>query len=320
MSDHRIGFGAANLGNLHRAMTDDDAWAILEAAWNGGVRYFDTAPHYGLGLAERRLGAFLRTRHRDEFTVSTKVGRMLVPNPNFTGGDDMSASFAVPDNHLRAWDFSRDGIRRSLDSSLQRLGLDRIDTLLLHDPDQYRLDKADDEAYPALEELRREGAISSAGVATMSVEAVERASRHSGVNAIMVAGRLTLAEQPAAPAITAVPPGTSVMAASVFNSGLLAQSQPDASARYDYGLVTVGLLRKVRAIERVCEDHGVDLPTAALHFPLTIPGVTTVVIAGANASHVTQNLTRLATSVPSEMWDDLVQLGLLTTPRRRNSA
>ncbi|MBV8480880.1 MAG: aldo/keto reductase, partial [Actinobacteria bacterium] len=151
-----LSLGCAQLGNLYRSVTDDEAAATVDAAWNAGIRYFDTAPHYGLGLSERRLGGALAGRARSEYVVSTKVGRRLVPLPEPYGRDD--DGFDVPATHRRVWDFSRDGVLRSLEESLERLGLDRVDVVFLHDPDDHWAE-ALNEAYPALEELRAQGAV-----------------------------------------------------------------------------------------------------------------------------------------------------------------
>jgi D-threo-aldose 1-dehydrogenase len=158
-----LSFGAAGIGNLYRPITDEAALAAVDAAWDAGIRTFDTAPHYGLGLSERRLGAALRDRPRDTYTVSTKVGRLLEPNPQGGRGDDLAHGFAVSDTHRRVWDFSAEGVLRSLEASLQRLGLERVDVALLHDPDDHA-DQALREAYPALERLRDEGVIGAIGV------------------------------------------------------------------------------------------------------------------------------------------------------------
>ncbi|MDX6312348.1 MAG: D-threo-aldose 1-dehydrogenase, partial [Streptomyces sp.] len=153
----RLSFGAAAIGNLFTPVTDETAQAAVDAAWDAGVRYFDTAPHYGLGLSERRLGAALRDRPRAEYTVSTKVGRLLEPDES-TNGDDLANGFAVPATHRRVWDFSADGVRRSIEDSLGRLGLDRVDVVYLHDPDDHA-EQAFHQAYPALEQLRAEGTV-----------------------------------------------------------------------------------------------------------------------------------------------------------------
>ncbi len=309
----RLGFGAANLGNLYGPVSDADAHAVLEAAWSVGVRYFDTAPHYGLGLSERRLGEFLATKPRDEYVVSTKVGRLLHPVENSAGALDDAHNFAVPADFERVWDFSAAGIRTSLEQSLERLGLDRVDVLFLHDPEKFDLDAADQSAYPALIGLRDEGLVDAVGVGSMSVDALDRAARTSGLDVLMVAGRLTLAEQPTLDSVlpSARSNGIDIVAAGVFNSGLLAKAEPTTAARYEYAAVPPGLLARAKAIAAVCRDFGVDLPTAALHYPLTLRPVTAVVVGSARAEQMAQNAQRLATPVPPELWSALASAGLI---------
>jgi D-threo-aldose 1-dehydrogenase len=313
LSVPRFGYGAANIGNLYRALTDEDAWAILEAAWSAGTRYFDTAPHYGLGLSEQRLGAFLATKPRDEFVLSTKVGRLLEPVANDSGALDLDHDFAVPADFARTWDFSADGIRRSLDSSLQRLGMDRVDILFLHDPEKHDLDAADQQAYPALIGLREEGLVSAVGVGSMSIPALHRAASNPDLDVLMVAGRLSLAEQPALEHVVpiAAQHGTSIVAAGVFNSGLLASNRPDAGARYEYGEVPEALLTRVRAIAAICDEFEVELPTAALQYPLRIPAVGHVIVGGSRPEQVAQNAARMSTPVPDALWSRLRTEGLI---------
>ncbi|MFB7274999.1 aldo/keto reductase, partial [Streptomyces sp. NPDC056244] len=208
-----LGFGAAPIGNLYTALDDDRARATVEAAWDAGVRYYDTAPHYGLGLSERRLGAALAHRPRGEFTVSTKVGRLLEPHPAPTGSDLAAGGFAVPDALIRRPDYSRDGVLRSLEGSLTRLGLDRVDIVYVHDPDDH-LDTALDQALPALAELRDEGVIGAVGVGMNTVAPLLRIVAEADVDAVMVAGRWTLIDRTAGPLLEACERrGVSVVAA-----------------------------------------------------------------------------------------------------------
>jgi D-threo-aldose 1-dehydrogenase len=308
-----FGYGAANLGNLYRELSDEQCTAILEAAWQAGVRYFDTAPHYGLGLSERRLGAFLATKPRDEYVVSTKVGRLIVPNPAGAGTLDTANDFHVPADRRREWDFTADGIRRSLHESLERLGLDRVDVLFLHDPEKHDLDAADRLAYPALVALREEGLVDAVGVGSMSVAALARAARTPELDVLMIAGRLTLAEQPVAGDVLDAchANGIGIVAAGVFNSGLLAGAAPSAASRYEYGQTPPELLEKVRQIADVCERFGVDLPTAALHYPFTIEGVASVVVGGSRPEQLAQNVQKAAAGVPAELWHALRADGLI---------
>ena len=308
-----LGFGAANLGNLYREVSDEQAWAVLDAAWAAGIRYYDTAPHYGLGLSERRLGAFLATKPRAEFVISTKVGRLLRPNPGHDGGLDLANDFAVPADWKRVWDFTAEGIRTSLDESLERLGLDRVDVLYLHDPDKHDLDAADREAYPAMIALRDEGRVDAVGVGSMSVDALTRAARTEGLDLLMVAGRLTLAEQPSAAEVVpaALDNGIRLVTAGVYNSGLLATNSPSADGRYEYGGVPPALLAHVQRIAAICTAHGVELPVAALQYTLRIEPVVSVVFGSGKPEQVTQTAQRMAELVPEELWTDLAAAGLI---------
>ncbi|MEU4746825.1 aldo/keto reductase, partial [Actinosynnema sp. NPDC023658] len=240
--------GGSTLGNLYRPMTDEQAHELVDAAWAAGVRHFDTAPHYGLGLSERRLGAALAGRPREEFTVSTKVGRLLVPDPDGGGRPDPDG-FAVPATHRRVWDFSADGVRRSLEESLGRLGLDRVDVVYLHDPDDH-WDQAATEGLPALLRLRDTGVVRSVGVGMNQWRMPARFVRETDVDVVMLAGRYTLLEQPAAAEFLplCVERGVDVAVAGVFNSGLLARHDVPDSATYDYGPAPAELLARARRI------------------------------------------------------------------------
>ncbi|WP_084800709.1 aldo/keto reductase, partial [Promicromonospora kroppenstedtii] len=232
-----LGLGAAPAGNLYRATTDDEAYATFQAAWDAGIRYFDTAPHYGLGLSERRLGAYLRTRPRDELVISTKVGRLLVPSPETADRRDPEM-FDVPATSRRVWDFSRDGVLASIEASLERTGLDRIDVAYLHDPDEHWTQAAH-EALPALVELRDQGVVGAIGAGMNQSAMLARFVRETDVDVVMCAGRFTLLEQPALADLlpAAAERGVAVVAAAVYNSGLLAQDRPPSDATYDYAPV-----------------------------------------------------------------------------------
>ena len=309
----RLGYGAANLGNLFREISDEQAWAILDAAWDSGIRYYDTAPHYGLGLSERRLGAFLRTKPRDEYVVSTKAGRLLRPNPDDDGGLDLAADFHVRTSLRREWDFSADGIRASLEESLARLGLDRVDVLYLHDPERHDLALALREGFPALEQLRAEGAVDAIGIGAMTAEALAAAVEGADLDLIMIAGRYTLLEQPAAdevlPACHAR--GTGVVAASVFNSGLLAKDEPSRDDRYEYGRMPEPLWERLQRLVAVCRAHDVPLPAAAVQFALRDPAVRSVVVGGSRPEQLRRNAELMALDLPGGLWDDLAAEGLI---------
>ena len=309
-----LGYGAANVGNLFRALTDDEAWAVLEAAWDAGIRYFDTAPHYGLGLSERRLGAFLQTKPRGDFVLSTKVGRLLRPNPDHApGGLDTANDFHVPDDRRRVWDFSEAGIRASIAESQERLGIERIDLLYLHDPERHDLELAIASAFPALEAVRAEGIVGAVGVGSMVSDALARSVREADLDLIMVAGRYTLLEQPAATDVlpACAQRGTGIVAASVFNSGLLAQSEPKRDGRYEYGALPEELWQRLVRIAAICADHDVPLPAAAIQFPLQASVVRSVVVGGSRPAQLQQNAEYAALEIPADLWAELAEDGLI---------
>ncbi len=304
------GLGIAPLANLAHEVDEDVVWAALEAAWDVGIRYYDAAPHYGLGLGERRLGAFLATKPRDEFILSTKVGRLLVPNPAGVQPDD--AGFAVRSPLMRRLDYSADGVRRSLDESLERLGLDRVDVVFVHDPDDHR-DEALEGAFPALDALRRDGTIVSYGAGMNQSAMLAEFVRLTDLDIVMCAGRYTLLEQGPLDDLlpVALERGVSVVAAAVFNSGLLARNRPPADATYDYAPVQRHILDRANAIADVCESHGVPLPAAALQFPLGHPAVATVCTGARSAEQVTANAAQFSVGIPDALWSDLAAAGLV---------
>jgi D-threo-aldose 1-dehydrogenase len=304
-----LGFGAAPIGNLYREVPAAQAHAAVDAAWQCGIRYFDTAPHYGLGLSERRLGAALAGRPRGEYVLSTKVGRLLEPHP----GDGMdTAGFAVPASHRRVWDFSAAGVRRSLESSLRRLGVDRVDVALLHDPDDHWT-QAVSEGYPELARLRAEGVVGAIGVGMNQWRMPARFVRETDIDVVMLAGRYTLLEQSAAEEFLPLCArrGVSVVAAGAFNSGLLARPEIPDDAYYDYLPAPPDLLARARRIARVCRRHGVTLPQAALQFPLGHPAVASVVVGADTAAQVRENAELIGRPVPRELWSELRAEGLL---------
>lgn len=303
-------FGVAPLANLGREVTDDDAAEALEAAWTAGVRYFDTAPHYGLGLGERRLGAFLATKPRDEFVLSTKVGRVLVDNPRGVEPDD--EGFDVRSPLVRRRDYTADGVRRSLEDSLERMGLDRIDVVFVHDPDDFYRD-AMEGSFPALDTLRREGVIASYGAGMNQSAMLTDFVLNTDLDVVMCAGRYTLLEQGALDDLlpAASIRNVSVVAAAVFNSGLLARDRPAAGATFDYAPASVQLLERVGAIADVCESHGVTLPAAAMQFTLGHPSVATVCTGARSAQQVQRNASLFDVEIPAALWTDLATAGLI---------
>lgn len=308
----RAGLGCAQLGNLYTAITDETSQATVDAAWEAGVRYFDTAPHYGLGLSERRLGAALRGRPRDSFAVSTKVGRLLVPSPDSAGAQD-DAGFVVPAAYRRVWDFSADGVLRSLSDSLDRLGLNRVDLVLIHDPEDHAV-AALEEAYPALHALRDQGVVRAIGVGSTRAEILDRFVAETDIDAVLVAGRYTLLEQPALDSLLPACSrrGVSVLNAGVFNSGMLAVDRPHAGLPYDYGDAPGPVVARAQAIAAVCERYGVSLPGAALAFAGAHPAIASIIVGTQTPEQARRNFPLAsAPPPPGEMWAELVARGLL---------
>ncbi|WP_407319583.1 aldo/keto reductase [Isoptericola halotolerans] len=306
-----LGYGAAQAGNLYRPSTDAETADAFETAWDLGIRYFDTAPHYGLGLSERRLGTALRHRPRDEFVVSTKVGRILAPSPGTAHLKD-TEGFDVPAETRRVWDFSRDGVLRSLEASLQRTGLDRIDVVYLHDPDEH-WESASREAVPALVELREQGVVGAIGAGMNQSAMLARFVREADVDVVMCAGRFTLLEQPALDDLlpAATERDVAVVVAGVYNSGLLAREVPPDDATYDYTQAPADLIDRTRRIAAECTEHGTTLPAAALAYVRAHPAVASTVIGVRNPDQVRQAEERHSAVVPDELWTALVEQGLL---------
>jgi D-threo-aldose 1-dehydrogenase len=305
----RLGFGGAPIGNLYREVSDEVAFGAVEAAWQNGVRYFDTAPHYGLGLSERRVGVALAGRPREEYVISTKVGRLLEPADG-VGLDD--EGFAVPRNFRRVRDYSADGVKRSLESSLERLGTDRVEIVYIHDPDDHWA-SAFGEAYPALEDLRSQGVVGAIGVGMNQWEMPERFVRETDLDVVMLAGRYTLLEQPALPSFlpVCVERGVSVVACGVFNSGLLSKPVVAADAKYNYEEAPPALVARARAIAEVCGRHGVTLPEVAIQFALGHPAVVSVVVGARTAEQMTANAAYFSASIPEDLWNELKALNLI---------
>jgi D-threo-aldose 1-dehydrogenase len=302
-----ISFGGAAIGNLFTAVTDDDAQGAVDAAWDGGIRYFDTAPHYGLGLSERRLGAALRDRPRGDYVISTKVGRLLEPAPSTgptAGGGRDAEGFDVRSGLVRRFDYSADGVRRSLEASLGRLGLDRVDIALIHDPDAHG-EQALREAYPALARLRAEGVVRAIGVGMNQTEMLTRFVSETDIDVVLVAGRYTLLDRTAADMLlpAALERGVSVIAGGVFNSGVLAAPTPDAT--YDYAAAPGSLISRALRLQEISAQAGVPLRAAAARFPLAHPAVASVLIGARNAAEVTDAITLRGLDIPPELWESL---------------
>jgi D-threo-aldose 1-dehydrogenase len=305
----RLGLGTAPLGNLYAEVSGEDAAATIAAAWAAGIRVFDTAPLYGHGLAERRLGAALSAHSRDEFVLSTKVGRLLVP-----GTPDGADGFKVSHGQVPRFDFSADGVRRSLEESLERLGFDRVDVALIHDPDNH-LEQAITEAAPALAALRDEGVISAIGFGMNYVAPLKEAVGRCDLDVILVAGRYTLLDQAALDSgllAACAERGVGVIAGGVFNSGVLAT--PTAGSTYDYVPVADERLARARAIATTCERRGTSLPAAALHFVASQPLITTLLIGARDIDEVRADVAMLDEPVDPALWAALRDEGLLLLP------
>lgn len=292
--------GTSQLGGLYTAVDDETAYGALETAWSLGVRRFDTAPHYGAGLSERRVGAFLSQFPRDSYTLSTKVGRLLVP----AEGDLHDPYFVGGDANIRVFDFSREGILRSFEDSLERLGLDRIDTLYLHDPDDH-LDQAIGEGYPALATLRDEGLISKIGAGMSNVPALERILLETTVDEIMLAGRYTLMDRSAEDSLLPIclEKKVNVVAVGVYGSGLLADPRP--GAYYDYRAATDDEIDTAVDFRDAFAQHGIPLQAAAIQFPLQHPAIGSVGIGARNATQSKGNVDFLTWSIPDLVWREL---------------
>jgi D-threo-aldose 1-dehydrogenase len=301
-----LGLGAAPLGGLFSEVSDADAAATVEAALAAGLRYFDVAPLYGYGLAERRLGCLLSGRPREEYVLSTKVGRLVRPVAEREPGDMFTG--APPGTAV--FDYSRDGVLRSVENSLDRLGVDRVDILYIHDPDDhYRA--ALDEAYPALHELRSQKVVSAIGVGMNQAGMLTRFVRETDLDAVLCAGRYTLLDQSALadllPACTER--GVSVVIGGVYNSGILAR--PATGARYDYRPAPETLLERARWLGTLCTRHGVPLKAAAIQFPAAHPAVRSILTGARSADELAENVEMFTWPVPDALWQELVDAGAL---------
>ena len=309
-----LGFGCAPIGNLYETVSEEDAEGALREALADGIRYFDTAPYYGYGLSETRLGRALVGRPRRGFVVSTKVGRRI----EFSTGAS-NDGFAVS-GHRAIFDYSRDGIRRSLDSSLARLRLDRIDILLLHDPGQLThgdnhkemLKRCLDEALPAMAELKDAGVVDFIGIGVNEQEVCLEIMPRFDLDYILLAGRYTLLEQRASVEVLAEAQkrAVKVIVAGPFNSGLLANAD-NPGTTYDYRPVHPTLLERARQIYALCASEDVDVGAAALQFPLAHPAVASVVAGLRTRQEVASAIHRLTAPIPSRLWTRLKEANVL---------
>ncbi len=309
-----LSFGAAGIGNLYREVSEDDANAALLESLHAGVNYFDTAPHYGLGLSEQRLGRFVRDHTNTDVVISTKVGRLLRPNSEWSGGHD-TEGFAVPASTHRIRDYSYDGTLRSIEESLERLGLESIDIVYVHDPDDYEAEALEG-AFPALERLRSEGVIKSYGAGMNQSPMLARFIEHTNLDVVMVAGRFSLLDQSALADLLplANKHDVSVVVAGVFNSGILARDTPAKDANYDYVQAPQETLDKAFELARRCSEAGYCLPQVAVQFPLIHPAVKVVCVGARNGEQAKRNAELFAHPVAKSFLEQLGHAGLIELP------
>ncbi|MCV3766012.1 aldo/keto reductase [Rhizobium sp. TRM95796] len=315
-----LGFGTAPLGNLYKAVSDEEAHAVLDAAWETGCRYFDTAPLYGLGLSERRVGDFLKAKKREDYLISTKVGRLMsvCPPEQRTG---IGKFFDTP-NRREVYDYSYDGVMRSFEASFERTGLDRFDIIFVHDVDIFthgskeasdaRIEEFMRGGYYALLSLRDQGVIGAFGGGVNEWQVCQTLAERGDFDLFLLAGRYTLLEQEA---LTTFLPlceqrNIGIVLGGPYNSGILARG-PSEAAQYNYSNAPAEVIERVRRIDAVCQAHGVRLIEAALNFPLRHPQVVSVIPGGQSVAEVRSNRDILGKDIPSALWDQLKSEGLL---------
>lgn len=312
---HAISFGCSALGGLYAPMADDAAQTLLLAAWDSGIRYFDTAPHYGNGMSEHRLGQFLRGR--TGYAISTKVGRVLTAAKTAQTPVNGFHSALPFDQHF---DFSHDGIMRSVAGSLNRLGLNRVDILYVHDigdpgvgtdTPEHMADLLQS-GHLALSKLKTEGVVQQIGLGVNTVEACEALIGRMELDLILLAGRYTLLDQSAASALLPLCQrhDIKIVIGGVFNSGILATG-PFDGAMFDYAPAGADIMARARALADICARHDVPLPAAALHYPMRHDLVVSTLIGTSKPTTLNRNLSLINTPLPQALWDDLGQAGLI---------
>jgi D-threo-aldose 1-dehydrogenase len=309
-----FGLGCAQLGGLFKAMPAPQAAELVQAAWDEGVRFFDTAPYYGYTLSERRLGAALALHPRDDYLLSTKAGRLMRPDPSVRPGDD---GFADPLPFRPVPDYSHDGVLRSFDDSLQRLGVARIDVLFIHDIGELTHGErhahhwqqlTQGGGFRALERLRSEGRVRAVGLGVNEWQVMHAALQECDLDLSMLAGRYTLLEQESLSPLLdeSVKRGHAIVVAGPFNSGVLAGANT-----FNYAQAPEAVLQRVRALAAVCREFEVPLPAAALQFPLAHPAVVTCMAGAHDAAQLRQNIAWLQQPIPDALWLALRERGLL---------
>lgn len=313
----KLGFGGAPLGNLYASIAPETALTAVRRAWELGIRHFDTAPLYGVGLSEHRIGHVLREQPRGEYVLSTKVGRLLSPDP---AAPETQYGFTSTLPFVLRYDYSYDATLRSLEDSCQRLGVARIDIVYIHDVDRFthsngqpqRFREAMDGAYRALERLRAAGAVRAIGLGVNNWEVCRDALHHGDFDGFLLAGRYTLLDQTALPELLplCLERGVGIVVGGPYNSGILATGAVVGSY-FNYAPATPDILAKVGRIEAACRQFGVPLRAAALQFPLGHPAVLAVIPGARNPQEVEENISLMNTPIPREFWAALKTVGLL---------
>ncbi|PWJ82350.1 D-threo-aldose 1-dehydrogenase [Pseudaminobacter salicylatoxidans] len=316
----RMGFGGAPLGNLYRRIGEVDAQATMQVAFDGGMRYFDTAPQYGLGLSEQRFGVALRRFGREAITLSTKVGRLL---EDCGPGEVSKTAFVGTPQRRFIFDYSYDGVMRSHEASLARLQVERVDILLVHDVDVFThgsqaasdarvRELFDKGGYRALQELKAEGRIRAIGAGVNEWQVCQRLLELGDFDTFLLAGRYTLLEQEALDSFLplCVARDVGIILGGPYNSGILATG-PVEGARYNYAPALPDIMDRVRRIEAVCIAHGVRLIEAALQFVMGHPAIRTVIPGAATAQEVEDNIALFSRDLPTALWSDLKGEGLI---------
>ena len=315
----RLALGGAPIGGLFAAVDDRDATATIRHAWDLGIRYYDTAPLYGYGTSERRMGRVLREQPRDAFTLSTKVGRLIRQDADIPPGADVDRqlldgrenAFYVGTGPVRpVFDFSGDGVRRSIDESLERLGLDRIDIAYIHDPDDH-WEAAIDGAYPALARLREEGVVQAIGAGMNQSAMLARFAREGEFDVFMLAGRYTLLDQEALADLLplCVERGMAITIGGVMNSGILADPRP--GSHFNYAPAPGELVARAQRLAKVCARHDVPLKAAAVQFPLAHPAIASIVAGVRRVDHLDEYPALFRHPIPADLWNELRAEGLL---------
>jgi D-threo-aldose 1-dehydrogenase len=307
LSVTRLGLGGAALGNLYQSMSDDQAYSAVNRALDMGIRYIDTAPLYGVGLSESRIGKAIHGFPRNELTISTKVGRLLRPKTK-----EMEEFVDVPPLEPY-FDYSRNGILESYRRSLERLGVSRTDILLIHDPDDH-LEQAIEESYPALDELRTQGEVTAIGVGMNDWKKELLLAKKCKFDCLLLAGRYTLLEQEAL--VEFLPycqeNGISVIVGGPFNSGILASNLDSGeSAKYNYQTASSEILEKARRIKHICDMYSVSIKAAALQFVLAHPAIVSVIPGSRSPAEAAENFQLTSTKIPSELWENLKKENLI---------